>query len=698
MAELNLPTTPSDGQEVTHENTKFVYSASKNVWTRQTLNTRFENVVPTTNTSLTSTAISGSNLVFTKADGSTSNVNLTAMASGQVRVFATEAALPTTSAELTAANIQPGEHALVTQTDNLYIYAGGWRKIDSVNLTPSVTASISSKSFTPAETIDITYTVNEPEGTPVTVTTSNTGISNTDQVSISHHTGNNTVTVTAGQSGLSGGILSINATDGTSIGSASITLDVNVGFDSGVFLQNQWTSTAAGDKARYGMNAVLSMDGKYLAISSQEFYNTPNSSGGHIDIWTSDGTTNSWTHQTTVDHIDFDNAHPSQTSDRPNNTFGRMGMQMNADGTRLLVADPYATIQGQISRGTMTILQRSGSTWTFCKGIQNPNHFIEPNQNPRAYMYAGESVCMGTGTGTNNGQCVVFGHDKGGTQRGPIFQIMKIDDSQGRIENRASNYQIIDFSTEPNNGWLVAQTRSNIARCAMTANSEWLAIGMGTSFTTATYNGVQYGDDQKHRGVVYFYKSSNINRKDFTQQQYIIGSLTTNNEGRFGDAVRMSDTDTCVITQQKGDHSSGVPGVGQVYVYKLSGNNWGQIQILEAPTTGLGSNIGTDSLSKYRRFGAALAISGDASYIAVMDTTFDNSIESVVHVYKKNGSNTYSLFDQLQADTGNTAHGGGANSSDARRITISNNGFLAYGAPSSDKISADHGQVQVFKA
>lgn len=631
MAELNLPTTPSDGQEVTHENTKFIYSASKNVWTRQTLNTRFEHVVPTTNTSLTSTAISGSNLVFTKADGSTSNVSLTAMASGQVRVFATESALPTTTSELTAANIQPGEHALVTQTDDLYIYAGGWRKIDSVNLTPSVTASISSKSFTPAETIDITYTINEPEGTPVTVTTSNTGISNTDQVSIAHYTGNNTVTVTAGQSGLSGGILSINATDGTNIGSASITLDVNVGFDSGVFLQHQWGGS---DQAQYGANATLSDDGKYLAISSLSagFGGTNDESDGKIDIWVSDGSTNSWTHQVTIDHNDFNAAFSTNIDNENNNTFGRFKMQLNADGSRLLVANPYASVGGQLSRGTLALLSRSGTTWSFVPTTTNGHIPLEPTIEPRQYMYAGEQTAMANGIGNNNGQVIAFAYGREGNagngyQSGQVIQIHKHDLANGKINN--TNFETIDFLNEPNNNWIKSTTRAASAM-AFSANGEWLAVGFtqthqtGATFASSTWNTADH-----YRGALYFYKSTNPNtRTDYTQQQYIMGPVGQGKE--FGARPMMSNNGTLISTQAQGDHTTiaGATGVGKVFIHTLSGNTWSELQVLQAPTTGAGSDVGTGG-SQFQNFGHASAISGDASYIAIADSTEDESIEAV---------------------------------------------------------------------
>tara|TARA_B100001093_G_scaffold391896_1_gene378368 strand:+ start:5430 stop:7667 length:2238 start_codon:yes stop_codon:yes gene_type:complete len=264
---LTLPSSPTNGQQVTYENTKFTFSSAKNVWMRETLASRIESdIVPTTNTSLDTAAISGSNLVFTKVDGTTSNVSLQSMASGSVSVYATESALP-------SSGVQAGDHAFVTATNDLYIRtATQWRNIDAVNLTPTISASISSHSFgTIGESIDITYTTNEPEGTPVTVTTSNTGITDTTQVDISHHTGNNTVTVVAGASELAGGILTISVTDGTNIGTAGITLDVVYGISFAnhtqkVFVPADTEPTNTDSYGSFGLGGCVAISNNGLVV------------------------------------------------------------------------------------------------------------------------------------------------------------------------------------------------------------------------------------------------------------------------------------------------------------------------------------------------------------------------------------------------------------------------------------------------
>lgn len=224
MANLSLPLSPTNGQQVTHENSVFTFDSTKNVWNRQPLAGRVEQVVPTSNTSVDNASIIGTKLVFAKADGTTSNVSLSSLASGTGTVYANESDLPTSG-------VTPGDHAFVSATGDMYIRSiSQWRKIDAVNLTPSVSMSVSSHSFTAdGESIDVTYTVNEPEGTPVTLTVANSGISASEATAV-HHASNNTITITAGSSAFSGGVVTLSATDGVNIGNGVVNIDLTLGY------------------------------------------------------------------------------------------------------------------------------------------------------------------------------------------------------------------------------------------------------------------------------------------------------------------------------------------------------------------------------------------------------------------------------------------------------------------------------------
>ena len=124
-----------------------------------------------------------------------------------------------------------GTMALATSTGTLYISNGsGWYKISMVNTAPSI--SLSSATATPTLdnlTLDFTYTVTEPEGTPTTVTLANSGIATTGNVAITHTTSNNHIRlVFDGTTEYSGdATVTLTATDGVNTGAGTITISTN---------------------------------------------------------------------------------------------------------------------------------------------------------------------------------------------------------------------------------------------------------------------------------------------------------------------------------------------------------------------------------------------------------------------------------------------------------------------------------------
>lgn len=259
---LTLPSSPSDGQQVTYENTRFTFSSAKNVWTREMLSGKFEQIVPTSNTSLVSTAIVDNKLVLTQADGSSSNVNLQAIAAGSLSVYANESDLPSTG-------VQPGDHAFVSATNDLYIRtASQWRNIDAVNLTPTVSLSVSSHTFAnEGETIDVTYTTNEPEGTPITITVANTGLVSTNEATITHHASNNTVTILAGNTFFNGAVIAVAASDGVNIGTGSLNLDFAASWSSATL-----TTRFDDQESNQNYARTCALAGDYAAVAAPSLY------------------------------------------------------------------------------------------------------------------------------------------------------------------------------------------------------------------------------------------------------------------------------------------------------------------------------------------------------------------------------------------------------------------------------------------
>lgn len=216
-----------------------------------------------------SLSATSSGLQFVDAQSNTTLITPgDAVGGGGATIVANNASLPLVG--LTA-----GQFAFSTANSQLFISNGsGWYKIALINETPTITLSTESIVL-PSETfVDVTYTVVEPEGTPVTVTVSNSAIANTSLAKVVHFSSNNTIRVFANTTGFSGATITVSASDGVNIGVDSTTFQVTAlvessdltrllvtseatvnGSDNKIFddeSDNNHTITAVGDTALTG--------------------------------------------------------------------------------------------------------------------------------------------------------------------------------------------------------------------------------------------------------------------------------------------------------------------------------------------------------------------------------------------------------------------------------------------------------------
>ena len=164
------------------------------------------------------------NLIVKDSDANTSIVEPGAGVLGQsgVVTYANSSVLPFSP-------ISPaGSLAYATATGTLYLSNGsGWYKVSMVNTDPTITLSSTTASPTATNlTLDFTYTVTEPEGTPTTVTFANSGIATTGNVAITHTTSNNHVRlVFDGTTKYTGdATVTLSVTDGVNTGTGTITI------------------------------------------------------------------------------------------------------------------------------------------------------------------------------------------------------------------------------------------------------------------------------------------------------------------------------------------------------------------------------------------------------------------------------------------------------------------------------------------
>ena len=121
-----------------------------------------------------------------------------------------------------------GSLAYTTSTGALYLSNGsGWYKITLVNTAPSIALSSTTANPTATNlTLDFTYTVTEPEGTPTTISIANSGIATVGNVAVTHTTSNNHVRlVFDGTTKYSGDAsVTLSVTDGVNTGTGTITI------------------------------------------------------------------------------------------------------------------------------------------------------------------------------------------------------------------------------------------------------------------------------------------------------------------------------------------------------------------------------------------------------------------------------------------------------------------------------------------
>ena len=176
------------------------------------------------------------NLIVKDSDANTSIIEPGSgiIGGSAVTTYANPAALPFSPIS------SAGSLAYTTSTGALYLSNGsGWYKVTLINTAPSVTLSSTTASPTATNlTLDFTYTITEPEGTPTTVTLANSGIATTGNVAITHTTSNNHIRMVF---------------DGSTeyAGDATVTLSVSDGVNTGTGTITVFTSYYDGLNTRY---------------------------------------------------------------------------------------------------------------------------------------------------------------------------------------------------------------------------------------------------------------------------------------------------------------------------------------------------------------------------------------------------------------------------------------------------------------
>ena len=164
-----------------------------------------------------------------KIQDSQSNTTIIEPGRGDQGFEATSIVANNASLALPPSGISNGSLFWSTANNTLFMQSeGGWYKVTTVNTDPTVTLSATTATISSHLTLDFTYTVSEPEGTPVTVSVANSGFATVGNVAITHTTSNNHIrAVFDGTTSYTGATITVSATDGVNTGVGTMTISTS---------------------------------------------------------------------------------------------------------------------------------------------------------------------------------------------------------------------------------------------------------------------------------------------------------------------------------------------------------------------------------------------------------------------------------------------------------------------------------------
>jgi hypothetical protein len=609
---INFPSSPSNNQLFVAEGKAMRYVASKGKWKQvSTLTSSQITDLEARTVGVSSMSISGNTLVIQKDDSSYANVSLASFAGNKLTTYANASILP-------LSDLVSGTQVYVEDTDSLYITDGsGWYKIATVNLSPSLTLGVESISLTSGGSVDVNYTVNEPEDTPYTVTASSTS-----NATITVYQANNTITFDTPVAATTETI-TITATDGVNSVGDTLTMTITLGPDWSSPSLDQ-TLTHPNSTASLGFGSSVDTDGTILVVGTgaetvggqsyrgvvrtytdssgswtlQQTINSPSSEndafGGQVSIsgntlaagvegwdngaiglngsgavavYTYNGST--WSHQATIRAND----------DEAYDSFSNQGVKLIGD--ELLVACPF---KGTSTRGAAYFFKRSGSTWTQSQKIVSRN----PINNERF------------------GGVVDF--------KGELLIV------SGAQNDTSSTYPggYIDIYTRSGTGnWTYANTIQAAETGAGDQFGVSAAVGENEDYIIV---GAQNYDAGVANGAVYVFTGSG---NTWTEQAKLSASDSSANF-RFGNKVKFgSNAEVAVVGSFHANASSNtLNDAGAAYVFTRSGNTWTQETRLQSP------NPQTSG-----QFGRGFAIANNILMIGSQDDVGANTSAGKLYIY-----------------------------------------------------------------
>jgi hypothetical protein len=515
-----------------------------------------------------------------------------------------------------------GEKALVTSTNTLYLYNGGWYRIALINnfnpqwvTQPAATYDLAINS-TPTV---ITMLATDSDDVPIKyVATTDSGFNAI--ATVSHDSDKHnvfTIIPTDSENGAATGgtgTITFKATDGVNQVQQVSTFSLSFGPDwSGSVTETKLKASDPQLADQFGQFVAISGDGAYAIVGAPQ-EDTGGNAAGAAYIYVRSG--NSWSQQQKI----------VSSNIGAGDEFG-CAVSMNSDGTYAIVG-AWAEDTSATTAGSAYIFTRSGTTWTQQAQIQaspaaSNDYFgisveITPDAN---YAIVGAYFSSGT-----NGAAYVF--SRSGTSWTQQAKLVASDaasadyfgwhvaiSSDGSYAIVGANGQEDTGGSNDNHGasYIYVRSGTSWSQQAKIQSSDtaagdkfgWrVAINSDGTYAAATSYLSPTGA-VTHAGGVYVFTRSGTS---WTQQAKLVASDAASYDF-FGKGLAINSSGDHIVIGARGndrDGGSGETDSGAVFIFTRSGTTWSQIKEL---------NHANPATSDY--FGDALGISTDASYVIV---------------------------------------------------------------------------------
>ena len=283
--------------------------------------------------------------------------------SGGAEVYANSSQFPLT-------DLTPGSFAFANNNNTLYLTNGaGWYKIALINQSPTITASIETATLGNAgNTVIFTYSTTEPEGTPVSVALSNSGISNTSVANVVHYTSNNTIEFNNFFGDEYSATLTLTATDGVNIGTDSVTFTIQ-------YINQYWIKrTPAGGTSNWHFDE--NYNAYWQHTGSESDFSAGADTNDNVHLITKIGGGDSEYDWTTYLQADMNNYNSSHSGTR----------MTSANGAPIAIMENPEVVGGS-GRYSPMFFRLNPTTGAVEKGLSIPYGFYSP----RSWAGAGQS-------------------------------------------------------------------------------------------------------------------------------------------------------------------------------------------------------------------------------------------------------------------------------------------------------------------